>query len=79
MRGLPYIIGVVDDSHVRIIAPKIDPASCYCKEYFYSLLLQGILHSKCFVWDFDFGWTRSNHDWSVIQRTEIGKISYKMF
>ena len=29
MKGIPYIIGVVDSSHVPIIAPKIDPASYY--------------------------------------------------
>ena len=73
LRGIPYIIGVVDSNHVPIIAPKIDPASYYCRKGFYSALLQGIVDSKCLFWDFDFGWAGSNHDWSVFQRTQIGK------
>ena len=39
VRGISYIIGVVDGSHVPIIAPKIDPASYYCRKCFYSVLL----------------------------------------
>ena len=31
------------------------------------------MDSKCLFWDFDFGWAGSNHDWSVFQKTEIGK------
>ena len=73
MRGIPYIIGVVDGSHVLIIASKVDPASYYCRKKFYSTLLQGVVDSKCLFWDFDLGWAGSNHDWSVFQRTEIGK------
>ena len=65
VRGIPYIIGVVDGSHVPIIALKIDPALYYCRKGFYSALLQGVVDSKCLFWDFDFGWAGSNHDWSV--------------
>jgi len=54
--GIPYIISVVDGSHVPIIAPKIDLASYYCRKGFYSTLLQGVVDSKCLFWDFDFGW-----------------------
>lgn len=35
--------------------------------------LDGLIDSKCLFWDFDFGWTWSSYDWSVFQRTEIGK------
>ena len=73
VRDIPYIIGIVNGSHVPIIDPKIDPPSYYCRKYFYSALLQGVVDSKCLFWDFDFGWAGSNHDWSVFQRTEIGK------
>ena len=73
MRGIPYIIGVIDGSHVPIIAPKIDLVSYYCRKCFYSALLQGVVDSKCLFWDFDFGWVGSNHDWLMFQKTEIGK------
>ena len=35
--------------------------------------LDRLIDSKCLFWDFDFGWAGSNHDWSVFQKTEIGK------
>jgi len=73
MRGIPYIIGVVDGSHVPIIIPKVDFASYYYQWSFFLALLQGVVNSKRLFWDFDFGWARSNHDWSVFQRTEINK------
>ena len=73
MRGIPYIIGAVDGSYVPIIAPKIDPASYCCRKCFYSALLQGVVDSKCLFWDFNFGWAGNIHDWSIFQRTEIGK------
>ncbi|HYP42886.1 MAG TPA: transposase family protein [Candidatus Nitrosocosmicus sp.] len=73
VQGISYVIGAVDGSHIPIIAPKIDPASYYCRKGFYSALLQGVVNSKCLFWDYDFGWAVSNHDWSVFQRTEIGK------
>ena len=55
LRGLPYVIGAVDGSHIPIIAPPIDPTSYYCRKGFYSTLLQSIVDSKCKFWDYDFG------------------------
>jgi hypothetical protein len=51
LRGIPYVIGTVDGSHISIIAPPIDPTSCYCRKGFYSALLQGIVDSQCRFWD----------------------------
>jgi len=42
LRGLPYVIGVVDGSHIPIISPPIDPTSYYCRKIFYSALPQGV-------------------------------------
>ena len=39
LRGIPYIIGAVDGSHIPIIAPEVDPRSYYCCKRFYSTLL----------------------------------------
>ena len=62
VRGIPYIIGAVDGSHIPIIAPEVDPGFYYCRKGFYSALLQGIVDCKCLFWDYDFGWAGSNHD-----------------
>jgi hypothetical protein len=55
LRTLPYVIGAVDDSHIHIIAPPIDPISYYCRREFYSTLSQGVVDSKCRFWDCNFG------------------------
>jgi hypothetical protein len=47
LKGIPCVIGTVDVSHISIIAPPIDPTSYYCKKSYYSILLQGIVDSKC--------------------------------
>jgi hypothetical protein len=31
---IPYILGVINGSHVPIIAPKVDPKSYYCQKSF---------------------------------------------
>ena len=73
LHGIPYILGAIDGSHIPIIAPSIDPASYYCRKRFYSVLLQGVVDYQCKFWDYDFGWAGSIHDWSLFQKSEIGK------
>ena len=73
LKGIPYVIGVVDESHIPIIAPLINPTSYYCRKGYYSVLLQGIVDSKCRFWDCDFGWAGRCHDWTLFQNSDIGK------
>jgi hypothetical protein len=73
LHGIPYIIGVVDGSHIPIIVPSIDPTSYYCRKGFYSALLQGVVDKDCKFWDFDFGWVGRCHNWTLFQNIEIGK------
>ena len=47
LHGILYIIGIVDGSHIPIIAPLIDPTSCYCRKGFYYALLQGVVDKDC--------------------------------
>ena len=77
LRGLPYVIGAVDGSHIPIIAPPIDPTSYYCRKGFYSALLQGVVDNKCRFWDYDFGWAGLCHNWTLFRNSDIGKIVMK--
>ena len=43
LHGISYIIDVVDESHIAIIVPPIDPTSYYCKKSFYFALLQRVV------------------------------------
>jgi hypothetical protein len=45
LRGIPYVIRIVDGRHIPIIAPPIDPTSYYCRKGFYSTLLQDVVDS----------------------------------
>ena len=44
LRGFPYVIGLVDESHILIIAP---PTSYYYRNILYSILFQSGVDSKC--------------------------------
>jgi hypothetical protein len=73
LKGIPYVIGAVDGSHIHIIAPPIDPTSYYCRKGYYLVLLQGVVDSKCRFWDYDFGWAGRCHNWTLFQNSDIGK------
>jgi hypothetical protein len=46
LHGIPYILGAIDSSHVPIIAPKVNPKLYYCRNGFYSTLIQGVVNAK---------------------------------
>jgi hypothetical protein len=61
LHGIPYILGVVDATHILIVAPKVDPKSYYCQRVLLTLI-QGIVNAKCSLWDYDYGWVGNIHD-----------------
>jgi hypothetical protein len=62
IHGIPYVVGAVDGSHIPIVAPRLHAADYYNRKGFHSVLLQGVVTSKCLFWDFDIGWAGSMHD-----------------
>ena len=71
---IPYVVGVVDGSHIPIIAPRLHAADYYNRKGFHSILLQGVVSSKCLFWDFDIGWAGSMHNANLWARTDIGQF-----
>lgn len=59
---IPYVVGTVNGSHIPIIAPRLHAADYYNRKGFHSILLQGVVSSKCFFRDFDIRWAGSMHD-----------------
>ena len=57
LQRILHVIGIINGSYILIIAPKFDPTSYRCRKGFYSVLLQGVVNSKCKFWDYDFRWT----------------------
>jgi len=43
---IPFILRVIDWSHIPIVSPPIDPRSNYCHKDFYSTLLQGFVNAR---------------------------------
>ena len=74
IHGIPYVVGTVDSSHIPIVAPRLHAADYYNRKEFHSILLQGVVSSKCMFWDFDIGWVGSMHDANLWGRTAIGQF-----
>lgn len=74
IHGIPYVVGAVDGSHIPIVAPSLHAADYYNRKGFHSILLQGVVSSKCLFWDFDIGWAGSMHDANLWGRTAIGQF-----
>ena len=55
LQGISYVVGAVDGSHIPIVASRFHVANYYNCKGFHSLLLQGVVSSKCVFWDFDIG------------------------
>lgn len=73
LQQIPYVVGAVDGSHIPIVAPKLHAPDYYNRKGFHSVLLQGVVTSRCVFWDFDIGWAGSMHDANLWARTEIGQ------
>lgn len=53
LRGIPFVIGAIDGSHIPIIASKENHADYFNRIGFHSILLQLTVASDCMVWDYD--------------------------
>jgi hypothetical protein len=72
LRSISYVFGVVDGSHVSIIAPSM-LTSYYCWKGSYLVLLQGVVNAKCKFWNYDFGQASCYHDLTLFQKFDIAK------
>ncbi len=75
LHGIPCILGAMDGSHVPIIPPMVDPKSYYCWKSLNSTLIQGVVNVKHSLWDYDYGWVGSIHDWAFFQKNRFRKLS----
>jgi len=48
IHSIPYVITDVDGFHILIVAPRLHAADYYNRKGFHSILLQGVISSKCF-------------------------------
>ena len=74
LQGIPYVVGTVDGSHIPIVASQFHASDYNNRKGFHSILLQGVVSSKCLFWDFDIDWAGSLHDANLWGRTAIGQF-----
>ena len=75
LRGFPSAHGVSGTPHGEVC--DIEGENYYCRKSFHSVLLQGIVDTKCVFWNYEFEWAGNMHDWTLFQLTIVGKYCIK--
>ncbi|KAJ8949671.1 hypothetical protein NQ314_008132 [Rhamnusium bicolor] len=65
------IIGCIDGSHIKIVAPKNNRNSYVNRKNFHSVLLQGVCDHKMLFTDVYTGEVGSLHDYTLYRRSEL--------
>ena len=73
LRGIPYVVGAIDGSHIPIIAPRENHEDYFNCKGFHSILLQLTVGANCSIWNYDVGWAGSIHDSLNFTRSELGQ------
>lgn len=68
---LPNIVGAIDGSHVRIIAPKDSAVDYFSRYQQYDFIIQAVVNGKKLFLDFACGFPGSMHDARVLRRSAI--------
>jgi len=71
---IPYVVGVVDGSHVLIITPCVHAKNDYNQMGFYLVFLRGVVTCKCVFGDCDIEWVNSMHDSNLWNHFALGEL-----
>ncbi|XP_071102876.1 putative nuclease HARBI1 [Haliotis cracherodii] len=69
--GFPGVFGVIDGTHVRIIAPSVDEPEYVCRKHFHSINAQIVFDAHYNILDMVAKWPRSTHDARVINESGV--------
>ncbi|XP_044262792.1 uncharacterized protein LOC123010157 [Tribolium madens] len=69
--GVPNVIDVVDGCHIPIKKPTPHGVDYFNKNFFYSVVLQGICTSNLMFTDVDCRWPGSVHDARIFRTSDI--------
>uniref|UniRef100_A0AAZ1XA43 Putative nuclease HARBI1 n=1 Tax=Oreochromis aureus TaxID=47969 RepID=A0AAZ1XA43_OREAU len=72
--GFPGIVGVIDGTHVRIIAPSEDEAVFVNRRNFHSINVQIVFNGACKILDFVVKWPDSTHDARMLSESGIRQL-----
>ena len=71
LNGIPQIVGIVDGSHIPIIAPNENKEDYFNRKHHYSVNLMGIVDSKQKFLYASVGYPGSIHDSRVLQLSSV--------
>ena len=72
LHQISYVVGIVNGSHIPIVALRLHAPDYYNRKGFNLIFLQGMMSAKCLFWDFNIGWAGLMHDANLWGRTAIG-------
>ena len=67
----PQIVGAIDGTFIKIIAPKDDPVAYTCRKKFHALVLQAVVDYNLKCMDIATGFPGSFHDARVLRLSSI--------
>ncbi|XP_056121345.1 putative nuclease HARBI1 [Rhinichthys klamathensis goyatoka] len=72
--GFPGVVGVIDGTHVRIIAPSEDEAVFVNRKNFHSINVQIVFNAACKILDIVAKWPGSTHDVRMLSESGIRQL-----
>uniref|UniRef100_A0A3P9B6H7 Putative nuclease HARBI1 n=1 Tax=Maylandia zebra TaxID=106582 RepID=A0A3P9B6H7_9CICH len=70
----PGVVGVIDGTHVRIIAPSEDEAVFVNRRNFHSINVQIVFNAACKILDIVAKWPGSTHDARMLSESSIRQL-----
>ncbi|KAL3097738.1 hypothetical protein niasHT_026834 [Heterodera trifolii] len=68
---LPFVMGAIDCSHIKIEGPGSDEESYINRKGFYSLNMQAVCDMRCKFTNIDLRWPGSTHDSFVLRQSDV--------
>jgi hypothetical protein len=75
LSGIPGVLGAIDGSHIPIKCPREHHECYYNRNFFYSVILQGVCDHEMAFTDTYIGWAGSSHDSAVFNASELSSES----
>ena len=72
--NFPNVLGVIDGTHIRIVAPREHPQVYVNRKKFHSIILQGICAHNLQFLHVVAGWPGSVHDARVLRNSDVWNI-----
>ncbi|XP_046370447.2 putative nuclease HARBI1 isoform X1 [Haliotis rufescens] len=69
--GFPGVFGVIDGTHVRIIAPSVDEPEYVCRKHFHSINVQIVFDAHYNILDIVAKWPGSTHDARILNESGV--------